>query len=474
MQKIQTFCYLLIILLFVTIQSHAQTNALNLQQCIDIAIQNNLNLKITDVNLNIAKNNLSQSQAQTLPSLNGGATHIYQYGRTIDRYTNTFANTQVLSQNFYLSAQWTIWAGLSQHNTIQSNKMNMLSAHENLMQQKNDLILNVATAYINILLSQDILKVNQSQYDITKQQYERTKILVEQGSAAISTLKDIEAQLANDELNVINAKSNLELNILALKQIMNVSAQQNIEIIQPAITLNAELLTQYTAEEIYNIAQKIQPSVKSREYALKASEYNLKASRGKRSPTLSISASLATGYSGLAKRITGYQTQTDTLGNISGFGPLLYSQEVPILEKSPFIQQYKDNFNQTLGFNLNVPLFNSLNTHTSIKNAELNVLNSKYNYDLNNQNLYKTILQAYTNAQAALQKYQANIKSYEASKISYETNETKYQQGAVSFFDYSTSKNRSVSAELNMIQARYDLFFKIKILEFYAGKSINF
>lgn len=468
------YFFILIHLLSFIITYSQNNSSFNLQQCIDIAIQNNLNLKITDVNVAIAKNNALQSQAQALPSLNGTAMHNYQYGRTIDRYTNTFANTNVLSQNFYLTAQWTIFSGLSQYNTIQSNKMNLLSAQENLAQQKNDLMLNVATAYVNVLLSQDILELNKTQYEITKQNYDRTKILVEQGSAAISTLKDIEAQLANDELNVINAKNNLELNLLALKQIMNIPAQQNIEIIRPEIAINAEILTQYTADDIYNIAIKTQPSVKSKEYQLKSYEYMLKANRGKRSPTLNISASLATGYSGLAKRIIGYQTQMDTLGNIPGFGPLVYSQQVPILEKTPFLQQYKDNFNKVIGFSLNVPLFNGLTVHTAVKNAQLNVLSAKYNFDLNNQNLYKTIVQAYTNAQAALSKYQASQKSFDAAKVSYEINENKYQQGALSYFDYSVSKNRMLSAQLNLLQSKYDLFFKIKILEFYAGKPLNF
>lgn len=468
------YFFILIHLLSFIITYSQNNSSFNLQQCIDIAIQNNLNLKITDVNVAIAKNNALQSQAQALPSLNGTAMHNYQYGRTIDRYTNTFANTNVLSQNFYLTAQWTIFSGLSQYNTIQSNKMNLLSAQENLAQQKNDLMLNVATAYVNVLLSQDILEANKTQYEITKQNYDRTKILVEQGSAAISTLKDVEAQLANDELNVINAKNNLELNLLTLRQIMNLPAQQNIEIIRPEIAINAEILTQYTADDIYNIAIKTQPSVKSKEYQLKSYEYMLKANRGKRMPTLNISASLATGYSGLAKRIIGYQTQIDTLGNIPGFGPLVYSQQVPILEKTPFLQQYKDNFNKVIGFSLNVPLFNGLAVHTAVKNTQLNVLNAKYNFDLNNQNLYKTIVQAYTNAQAALSKYQASQKSFDAAKVAYEINENKYQQGALSYFDYSVSKNRMLSAQLNLLQSKYDLFFKLKILEFYAGKPLNF
>ncbi|MCX7728177.1 MAG: TolC family protein [Bacteroidia bacterium] len=452
----------------------SQNNSLTLQQCIDIAIQNNLNLKISEVNVGVSRNNFTQAQAQSLPNINGTAMHNYQYGRTVDRYTNTFANTNVLSQNFYLSAQWTVWAGLSQYNTIQSNKMHLLSAQESFNQQKNDLMINVATAYVNILLSQDILEVNKKQYEITKQNYDRNKILFEQGSISISALKDIEGQLANEELNVINARNTLELNLLALRQIMNVPANQSLEILKPEITIYSDILSQYTVDDIYNMALKTQPSVKSQEYQLKSYEYMLKASKGKRSPVFNISASLGTGYSGLAKRVIGYQTQMDTLGTIPGFGPLIYNQQVPILEKTPFLQQYKDNFNKVFGFSLNVPIFNGLSVHTSIKNAQLNVLNAKYNYDLNNQNLYKTIAQAYLNAQLALSKYQATQKSFDASKLSYEMNESKYQQGALSFFDYSISKSRYAAAQANLLQAKYDLFFKIKILEFYAGKPLNF
>ncbi len=454
---------------------NAQTTTVyNLQQCIDIAVQNNINLKMSEVSADITKNNTLQSKAQALPSLNAGGNHIYQYGRTIDRYTNTFANTQVLSQNFYLTAQWTIWAGLTQYHTIQSNKMNLLSAKENVNQQKNDLIVNVATAYINVLLSEDVLTVNKTQYAITQQQYERTKILVEQGSSAISALKDIEAQLANDEVNVITAQNNYDMNLLALKQIMNINPEQDIKIVKPDISIQSDVITQYSVDDVYKIAQKTQPMVKKAEYNILANEYLLKANRGKISPTFNVSASLATGYSGLAKRVIGYQSRTDTLGTIPGYGPLVYTQQNPILEKTPFMHQYSDNFNKTLGFSLNIPFFNSLMTYTSIQNAKLNILNAKYNFDATNQTLYKTIFQAYTNVKSALQKHQATIKAFDASKISYDANDVKYKSGAVSFFDYSTAKNRLTSAEINMLQAKYDLFFKIKILEFYAGKSFNF
>lgn len=468
---IENFCIILMILGYAQSQN---TLTLNLQQCIDIGVQNNLNLKIAGVNMGIAENNALQSQAQALPSVNATGVHNYQYGRTIDRYTNTFANTNVLSQNFYLTAQWTLFSGLSQYHTIQSNKMNVLSVKESMAQQKNDLMINIATAYVNVLLSQDILRVNQTQFEITKQNFDKTKILVEQGSLAVSNLKDIEAQLANDELNVINAQNTLQLNLLTLKQIMNIPVNQNLEIIRPEIDIHTDIITQYTVEDIYNIALKTQPSVKSKEYLLKSYEYMLKANRGKRSPVLNVSASLATGYSGLAKKVIGYQTQTDTLGMIPGFGPLIYNQQVPILEKTPYLEQYKNNFNKIFGFSINVPLFNGLSIHTSVQNAKLNVLSAKYNFDLNNQNLYKTITEAYMNVQAALSKYQAVQKSLEASKISFEINENKYQQGAVSFFDYSVAKNRYVSAQLSALQAKYDLFFKIKILEFYAGKPLNF
>ena len=169
-----------------------------LQQCIEQGIKYNLNILQADVNQQIAKINYDQSEAAILPSLNAGASHTYNIGRTIDRYTNTFANSNVLSQNFYIGSQVTLSSGLSQYNLIKQNQYNYLAGKENLEQRKNDLALNIATLFLQVIYNQELVKVAESQQEISKIQFDRIKLLVDAGSLAKSNQLDINAQLAND------------------------------------------------------------------------------------------------------------------------------------------------------------------------------------------------------------------------------------------------------------------------------------
>jgi outer membrane protein len=187
-----------------------------------------------------------------------------------------------------------------------------------------------------------------------------------------------------------------------------------------------------------------------------------------------MNGSIGTGYSGLAKKVTGYNTTTDTLGNIPGFGPLVYDRQDPIFKKTPFADQYADNVNKSFGFTLTIPLFNGLNTHTGVKNAKLNLLSAKYGQDLAKQNLYKNIVQAYTNAKAALARYNANKKSVEASQASFNYADQKFNVGAISAFDYSQAKNRLLVAQSNLLQSKYDYILRVKVLDFYQGKDLSF
>ncbi len=174
--------------------SNAQSNVWDLQQCIDYAQKNNISLKQSEISTKIYHNNADQSKAAILPTINAGAQHTYNFGRTIDRYTNTFANTQVLSQNFYISSNVVLWSGLAQYNNIKANQYQYLSSNETYLQQRNDLSLNVATAYINVIFSDEILLISKSQYEITKQQLERTEKLAEAGTLAKSAVYDLKAQ----------------------------------------------------------------------------------------------------------------------------------------------------------------------------------------------------------------------------------------------------------------------------------------
>lgn len=456
--------------------SVAQTNVWDLQQCIDHAQKNNIALKQAELSTQINKNNATQSKAAILPTVNAGAQHTYNFGRTIDRYTNTFANTQVLSQNFYISSNVVLWSGLAQYNNIKANQYQYLSSAENYQQQRNDLSLNVATAYINVIFSDEISQVAKAQYKITQEQLERTQKLADAGTLAKSAVYDLKAQLANEEVNVISADNNYQIALLSLKQLLNLDTLNNFSISRPSVDINADNLASLSVQNIYETALKNQHSIKSAEYNLLAAEKNLAVARGRVSPTLSATGSLGTGTSELDKNIDAvnvvgieqapYYTET---------GQAIYGPKTEVItSKKSFSDQFSDNVNKSVGLTLSVPIFNGLQTYTGVKNAKLTALNAKYSQDLTEQNLYKTIAQAFANARAAFNKYKANKLSVEASEQSFYYAQQKYNVGAISTFDFNNAKTMLQNSQSNLVQAKYDYVFKLKVLDYYQGKPLTF
>lgn len=461
----------------------AQNSSWDLQQCIDYAQKNNISIKQAELTTQINKNNTTQSKAAILPTVNAGAQHTYNFGRTIDRYTNTFANTQVLSQNFYISSNVILWSGLAQYNNIKANQYQYLSSTENYLQQKNDLALNVATAYINVIFSDEILQISKAQFKITQEQLDRTEKLANAGTLAKSAVYDLKAQLANEEVNVTSADNNYQIALLTLKQILNLDTLNNFNIVRPNVDVMNNELGLTSVQTIYETALKNQHSIKSAEYNLLAAEKNLAVARGRVSPTLSATGSLGTGTSELDKNIdavnivgveqTPYYVADDP-NNPTLIAPVYQPKTEVVTSKKAFADQFNDNVNKSVGFTLSIPIFNGLQTYTGVKNAKLNALNAKYSQDLLEQNLYKTIAQAYANAKAALNKFDANKLAVEAAEQSFNFAQQKYNVGAISTFDYNNAKTRVQNAQSNLVQAKYDYVFRLKVLDFYQGKELRF
>lgn len=447
----------------------------SLQDCINYALHHSISLRQSALNNDIQQNNAIQSKAAILPSFNGGITHVYNFGKTIDRFTNTFADTRVLSQNFFLNAQLVLWSGLTQYHTIKANEYSYLSGVELLKQQENDLSLNIANAFIGVVFSEELLKISQKQFEITREQLERTQKLVSAGALATSVEYDIKAQLASEEVNVTSADNNYNLAMLSLKQLMNFDSISNFSVERPDILISESQLLDNNITAIYETSLKNQPSIKSGEYSMMSAERQLAASRGRRSPTLSLNGTLATGTSGLAEDVlgvnyVGYQLSGFTSKGDSVFTPLTETVTKP----TPAYDQFRNNVSKSFGFQLTVPIYNGLQTHTAVRNAKINALNVKLSQDLTKQNLYKSIAQASANAKASLNKYNATKLSVEAATMSFQYAQEKFNAGVISAFDFNTSKNRLFAAESNHLQAKYDYIFKLKVLDYYKGIPLGF
>lgn len=464
---------ILLLALFAIGQVKAQ-NTWDLQQCIDFAQKHSLQLKQNALQTQINQNNLTQSKAATLPTLNGGASHVYNFGQTIDRFTNEFANTRVLSQNFFVSTNVTLFNGLSQYNTIKANEYSYKASVENLLQQQNDLSLNVATAFINVIFCDELLKIAQNQYSITKEQFSRTQKLVEAGSLAKSLEFDLKAQLANEDVNVTTADNNYQLALLNLKQLMTADSMNTFAINKPVIEVTEANLQAISIQGIYESALKNQHLIQANEYTILSAEKRLDASRGLATPNISVNGSLGTGTSGLAKDIIGAKVSGFNVIGLTNKGDSVLSPRTELItRRTSFADQFKNNANRSIGFSITVPVFNGLQNYTAIKNAKIQVLNAKFTKDIAEQTLYRTIAQAYANARAALNRYNANKSNLEASEQSFNFAQQRFNVGAINTFEFNQAKTRLASAQGNLAQSKYDYVFRMKVLDFYQGKPLG-
>lgn len=476
MIRFYSLCLLLLFLFPALSGAQNKTSPWSLEQCIDYALKNNIQVRQTELSRQTNEVSLAQYRANVLPTLNANASHAYNFGQTLDYYTNTFANKLVLSEQFSLSANLTLFNGFQKLNTIHQGEYDLLSSREDLNKMKNDISLNISGAYLQILFNYELLTIAQNQVGISQIQTERTKKLVEAGALAKGNLLQLQAQLAMDELNSATAQNQLDLSYLSLAQLLDLDSVGTFTIVRPQLSLPNESMLTQTPAQIFAAAVTMQPGVKSAEYKLKSYDAQLKIAKGAVSPRLTLSAALGSGYSGLSTEAVGTPVP-------SGYAPtaLFTSGGSPVYEElfnvkqqlTPWSKQLDANFNRSIGLYLTIPIFNGLQTHATIQRAKLSMQNANLNLQLQQVQLRKTIQQAYADANAALIKYHATKKTVEATQESFKYTEQKFNVGLLNSLDYNDAKNKLIKAESDLLQSKYDYIFKVKVLDFYQGKPLT-
>jgi len=443
----------------------------SLDQCVSYAWAHNLTVKQAEVSRQIAKNTVNGSKANILPNLNGYAANTWNVGRTIDPFTNTFATSEVLSQDFYLSSAFTIWGGEQAVNTVRQNEASYKASGFDVDISKNNLALNIASGYLQILLDQELLQQAKDQHEVTLQQVEHTKTLVDAGSLARSNLLDVEAQEASDDVNQVNMQNNLDLAMLGLAQLLDIDSTNLFKILTPELQIPANPAIQ-GPEQIYNTAVSTLPDIKSAELKWESAEAGKQAAAGALYPKLTFNITMGTGYSG-SNRQSSTTIANDTVGYV-GASPII--AKVPsetVGAVTPWASQLNEDFNKSFGFKLNIPIFNGLQTNVAYKNAKLNSLNAWYTYENSQLTLRKNIQQAYADALGALNKYHATEKSVASTREAFNYAKTKFDVGLATALDYNTAKTNLTKAESDQLQAKYNYIFKIKVLDFYEGKPLK-
>lgn len=467
--------FIFIIILLLSFSTQAQ-ELWDLKKCVDFALDNNLQVKQSRLNQNLSEANYLRSKVSTLPTLNAFASHNYNFGRTIDPFTNQFATQTVQSNAFSLSANWILFNGFQTINTIRQNNYSLLANKFDLEKVKNDIALAVISAYLNVLFLEEQLQIAEQQVLLSQKQVDRITLLFNTGSVAKGTMLDMQAQLANDELQKINVQNQLDLAYLTLMQLMELNTPERIKIVKPQTVLPLENSLNMPPSGIYQAALNNQPDVKAAELRVNSAYMGLRSARGAYVPRLTLSASYGTGFSGLRKEVIGSPILTgfDTIGFTTAMDYVLVPNYTFDTRVTPFARQLEDNQNRTIGVNLVIPIFNGLQVRTATSIAKIQRSNAELALETVKRQLEKTIQQAHADAVAAYKKYVATEKSVNALTEAFTYMEQRFNVGAVNTIEFSDAKNRLARAQAELLQSKFDYTFKVKILDFYQGKPLGF
>jgi outer membrane protein len=452
------------------------TEQWNLQECINQAIEHNITIQQAKLNADLAHNSLNVSQWSYAPNLNFGTNYFWNFGLNIDPVTNQISRQSRQTANFNLSTNWSVYEGGRKYKTIARDNNNLLAARFDYEAAKNDISLNVASIYLQILLNKEIELVALEQIRISDLQVRRCEKMVAAGSLPKGDLLQLKAQYARDQQNLIASQNNVKLSRLQLANLLLIDDPTNFDISSPDITLPEPTLISSSPAGIFSTAQENQPNIKSAEIREKVSQQNVSIAQSSYLPTLSLVAQVATNYSDQIPNITGSTDVFVPIGELPSTGELvtsLFPQSIPDIDGvKPFGSQVSDNLNEVVGINFSVPIFSRMVVRNSVQNAKINADIARLNLEQTKNNLKQTIYQAHADAKASFEQYRAAETSVNASQEAFSYAQQRFEVGAINQLDFESAKNNLASAKSQFSQAKYDYIFKIKVLEFYLTNQV--
>ena len=443
------------------------TEKWTLEKCIDYALRNNLQVREAGITSRLSGADHLQSKLNLLPTIDANVSYSDNFGSGLNAQTFTFAPGNSQDLQFQLSANMPLFTGLQQIYNVQKAKYDFLATKYDYENAQKNIALNVASSYLQILLNQEIVKVAEKQKELTIAQHDIVQNKIKAGALPEAAIYDVESQMGRDEVNVVNAKNAVDLAILALEQILQLKTEEEKTFVVDAPEVKADNMADIAslvALDVYNYALMNQPSIKSADARIMSANATQKISYGGLSPTLAGFANISTSYFSQDQRVSKY----DTL--LVGGYPISLPAEY---SKVPFSQELNNNFRQVVGLQLDIPLFSKGTKLINIQKAKLQVQLRRLQLDDAKTQLRSDIETAYANAKAAAGSYLANKKSLEASQKAYQSTESRYKAGIASNFDLQQAKDNLISAESEMVKAKYTYVFRMKILDFYQGKAIT-
>ena len=448
----------------------------SLQACIQYAVGHNISIRQDSLNARLARYTLLQSQLSMLPtlSLNGG------YGRNFGRSVNPTTN-QFIDENYnYISASGManvlVFGWMTTRNTIAKNNLAMLASLADLDQLKDDVSLNVANSYLTVVLANEQINISENQVSLSKAQLDQTRAFAESGRLPELNVAQLESQLASDSANLINSIASYNAAILDLKTLLNLDLAASFSIQLPDVEPDGAFeVANMQPEDIFDIARKHFGSVKSSELRVSSAEKGLSAARGALYPQLSINGQFGTNW---ASNYQTYQYSNQLIYTPIGIVPRTGDTVVqpgyqPVVSNMPLNQQISNNFRQLLSFNLNVPIFNGWQSKLMVKQAEINLETQRLNKYSAELTLKQNVFKAQNNATNSIEKYKAAKRANDAAARALDFAKKRYDLGLTSTVDFLVTQNSAFAAASNLSIAKYDLVFKLKVIDYYLGKELK-
>lgn len=462
-------------LLFTTINAHAQEEW-TLQKCVEYAREKSLSVQQSNINIqnNIITHQINQSA--WLPTVSANANTGMNFGRSVDLTTYQFTTQLIGTMGVSSGVNMPIYQGGRIKLSQEQSSYDIKAAEEDKNSIQNDIALRVAQAYLNVVLAEEALRLVQEQNKATADRLAQTKKMIQAGTVAEFATLELEAQLVRNEQTILSSKNNITTAYLILKQTINLPADTPLKVLIPNITI-PDIEPNNSVEDMMQEAIKTQPSIKANEWKIKSALTSIKLAKTGKKPIVSGFWNINTNYSSRGKRSTGeYTTVQQYLGDIEFGGqtvPLILNTPRAVQKNNPIYNQLWENLYSNIGVSVNVPIYDRHQTRNNTQRAELALRSAELANSQTQVQLRNDIQRALNDVKNAYQQMKAIERSIKASKLSLENVEKRFNLGAANSFDITVAQSNLTLSELQLIQAKYDYFFKLKVLDFYQGKPIQ-
>ena len=415
----------------------------NLKQCIEYAIEHNLTIKQQEAAKDESAVDLNTAKWSRLPDLNGSASHSFNFGRSL-QMNNTYQQLNTQNTGLNLSTSIPLFTGMQIPNQIALSKLNLKAAVEDLNKAKEDISIQVTSAYLQVLFNEELAKVAHEQVALSEEMLKQKTAFFKVGKASEAELYEAKSRAAQDQLSAVQADNEYRLALLDLSQLLELPTPEGFGIVSPSIDEDKDFSILTSPADIYSEALLIKPSIKAAQYRVEGAQKSIRIAQSGYYPQLSLGAGIATSYY-----------------NVSG------------RENGNFGSQLRDNFSQYIGLSLNIPIFNRFSTRNQVRKARIQQTTLNWQLEDAKKALYKEIQQAYYNAVNAESKFESSRTADEAAKASFNLMKEKYANGKATSTEFNEARTNWLKAVSDRIQAKYDYLFRTKILDFYKGVPLT-